>query len=85
MSDKMIKAIKDRIVLIPEPIKEQINGIFIPETSLKKAMRGTVIDTGIDCTQIKVGHEVIFLEGHGVSIDGQLIIFEKDVLGYLEK
>ena len=84
----MIKAIGDRIVLIPEPIQDNIGGIYIPDTSLKKPMRGKVVSVGEDCKEVKVGYEVIFLEGHGVTVDGFLIIREGtngrdgDVLGY---
>lgn len=78
----MIKAIGDRIVLIPEPIQDNIGGIYIPDTSLKKPMRGKVVSVGEDCKEVKVGYEIIFLEGHGVMIEDKLIITEKDVLGY---
>ncbi len=76
-----IKAASDRIVLIPEPIKEQINGIYIPDTSIKKPQRGKVVSVGPSCKEIKVNDEIFFIEGHGVRIDDKLIITEKDVLG----
>lgn len=79
----MIKAVSDRIVLIPEPVQEQVNGIYIPDTSLKKPQKGTVVSVGESCKEIKIGYEVWFLENHGVRIEDKLIITEKDVLGYL--
>ena len=75
-----IKAASDRIVLIPEPVKEQI---YIPDTSLKKPQRGTVVSVGELCKEVKPGYEIYFIEGHGVRIDDKLIITEKDVLGYV--
>lgn len=82
----MIKAVSDRVILIPEPVKDQINGIYIPDTSLKKPQRGHVVSVGPDCREVKIGYEVTFLCGHGVLIEDEgiekLIITEKDVLGY---
>lgn len=78
----MIKAVSDRIVLIPESIRDQVDGIYIPDTSIKKPQKGTVVSVGEACKEVKEGYEIWFLEGHGVMIEDKLIITEKDVLGY---
>jgi len=80
----MIHAVSDRIVLKPESVQEQVGGVFIPDSSKTKPMKGVAVSIGEGVKWIRVGNEVIFLAGHGVVVDDVIIIKEGDVLGYIE-
>jgi len=80
-----MKAVSDRVILIPEKPSENIGGVIIPETSLEKPHKGIVVSVGMDCKEIKEGDNVLFLKGHGLSFqegDNELLVIkESDILG----
>lgn len=80
-----MKAVSDRIILVPEKPKDNIGGVIIPDNLIGKPEKGIVFSVGIDCREVKQGDEILFLRGHGFAFtdegEERLVITEKDVLG----
>lgn len=80
------RAVSNRIVLIPEKSEAKIDGILIPDASKNKPKRGIVESVGPLTKEIRIGYDVMFLEGHGAVFheDGvdKIVLQESDVLCY---
>lgn len=56
----MIKAIKDNIIVKPNPPKEQSFGVIIPESSRKAESVGLVVSVGNEIKSLKTNDFVFF-------------------------
>lgn len=80
-----MKAVADRLILIPQKAPDNIGGVLLPDSMIEKPMRGKVISAGIDCREVKEGDEVLFIKGNGLLFEDNgvemLAIAENHVLG----
>lgn len=94
----MLKPLGNRILLEPESLPEQINGILIPESAKKTNLAGTVLSVGpgkkladgtIIPMEVKVGDHIHYANfaGNEIKINGKTLIIlkEEDVLGIYEE
>ena len=80
------RAVSNRIVLIPEKADGKIDGILIPDSSKNKPKRGIVESVGPLTKEVRIGYDVMFLEGHGAMFHengvDKIVLQESDVLCY---
>lgn len=78
-----------KILVFPDPVKVKTDGgIFIPETSIKRAQTGTIAALGDGCNgALHVGQTVYvsYWAAWSIELDGQdyRLYLEKDLGGYL--
>lgn len=81
----------DRVLIKPDPVQDNINGIYIPDIAKEQPQRGMVIATAKGCvgSGFRPGDNVLFgkYSGTEVSVDGELhlLMNYKDVLMKIEK
>jgi chaperonin GroES len=81
-----IEPIKGRILVKPIKANEKTSqGIYLPDTSKKKANEGKIIAVGKDATEeVAIGDHVIFKEFSGteVKLEGEkyIMLNEEDLL-----
>lgn len=86
-----MKPYGDRCFVKPEPMKEKVGGIYIPEESQEKAYLGTVtaVGHGWSLPGIKVGMKVFTSKRSGseLKVNGEkLNIYNSyDILAYLKE
>ena len=64
------KPLNDRILIKPEPKKEKIGRILLPEEAKKESMEGTVVALGTAKNfEVSIGDKVIFNKYGSMDID----------------
>ena len=70
----------DRVLIAPDAVKTESNGIIIPFTAVKKSNRGKIVALGSLCDPIlEVGQSVIYGKGAGTEIEEGLIVRDTDI------
>lgn len=80
-----IKPLADRVVAVREVAATQTaSGIYLPETAKEKPTLASVVATGTDVKEVKVGDKIVYKEYSTteLKIDGTeyLIVKEEDIL-----
>ena len=65
---KKLNAIGDNILVIAEPPKKQIDGLFIPEQAIPPASKGEVVTFGEEITEVEIGDTIYFPEHLGTKL-----------------
>jgi chaperonin GroES len=84
-----IRPLHNYIVVEPDEAKEvSKGGILIPEQSLDKPQRGTVLDVGPDVDSVTCGDYILYAKGVGMEFEENslnfLLMKEEDLLGILD-
>ena len=83
-----LKPLKDRVVIAPEKKNERTeSGLYLPDSSQEKPLKGTVLATGEACATVVVDNVVLYGKYAGTEVpwesDTVLIMKEEDILAII--
>jgi len=84
-----IRPLHDFIVVEPDDTETITKGgIFVPEQSLDKPQRGTVVDVAPDVDSVTPGDYILYAKDAGIEFEEDnlkfLLMKEEDLVGILE-
>ena len=88
-----IKALADRVLVLPAQAEEKVGGIIIPDTAKEKPLKGNVVAVGEGTKDepmiLKEGDEVLYGKYSGTELELEgtkyLIMRQSDVVAVFNK